>query len=486
MARLGPVAMVSMIESDLMNARLKVLHEKANVKTVKLLPSTVIGRSTECDLKIASSEVSRVHCRITVKEDAVYVEDLGSANGTFVNDQMLNPRQPIAVQPGAKLTIGPAEFLVDYIAPTSNTVVVRRSDKGSRGAVANLAGAAESDGKDLIFSSMAEAPEVSAAEETLLVDPADKIVALEKEALSAAPAVEAPNPVAEPELKVETPQEVPPAVPAPETVQPAVKAEPIAIPAAVVAAPVETPPKVAPEAPPKVAAALPVAPAVAKVVPVTAAVAKAVPTAKAVPIQAQPVPTNPLPAPMQPSKTRLPQVVLPVSSPQLAAAPVVPTKPPAPAPATAPVVAEFLQFGAPEPAAAAAQEVPTQPAEQDGLQFGFSTETEEPRRTSKPAAKDGKAGGFKSLLSVFGKKPNAAASKSKSAAYEPEVAEPPPAPVAEEPAVASPVEQQPAVAPPAEQEQFSFGFGAPEPAASNDPAEKPAADDDFQQFLRQF
>ena len=110
-----------------MQARLKVLHDKANVKQVKLLPVTLIGRSTECNLKIASSQVSRAHCRITLAEDTVYVEDLGSANGTMVNGKMLPPHQPTSVSPGATLIVGPAEFQVDYVASTSQTMVLSRS-----------------------------------------------------------------------------------------------------------------------------------------------------------------------------------------------------------------------------------------------------------------------------------------------------------------------------------------------------------------------
>ncbi|MEI8380927.1 MAG: FHA domain-containing protein [Planctomycetota bacterium] len=110
-----------------MQARLKVLHDKANVKQVKLLPVTLIGRSTECNLKIASSQVSRNHCRITLGEDAVYVEDLGSANGTLVDGQLITPHQPTAIAPGARLVVGPAEFVIDYVATTSATIVLPRS-----------------------------------------------------------------------------------------------------------------------------------------------------------------------------------------------------------------------------------------------------------------------------------------------------------------------------------------------------------------------
>lgn len=110
-----------------MQARLKVLHDKANVKHVKLLPVTLIGRSTECNLKIASSQVSRNHCRITLGADSVFVEDLGSANGTLVDGQLIPAHQAIAISPGTRLIVGPAEFQIDYVASTSATMVLSRT-----------------------------------------------------------------------------------------------------------------------------------------------------------------------------------------------------------------------------------------------------------------------------------------------------------------------------------------------------------------------
>ncbi len=122
-----PLANIPALKEAAMQARLKVLHDKSNVKQVKLLPVTLIGRSTECNLKIASSQVSRNHCRITLGADAVFVEDLGSANGTLVDGQPLPAHQPTAISPGAHLVVGPAEFQIDYVAATSATMVLSRS-----------------------------------------------------------------------------------------------------------------------------------------------------------------------------------------------------------------------------------------------------------------------------------------------------------------------------------------------------------------------
>ncbi len=97
-----------------MQAWLRVSHQRANLQEVRLLPLTIVGRSTECHLKIASAQVSRRHCQISLRTDGVYVEDLASANGTFLDGARLPPRTPTYVQSGSRLEIGPAKFIVEY------------------------------------------------------------------------------------------------------------------------------------------------------------------------------------------------------------------------------------------------------------------------------------------------------------------------------------------------------------------------------------
>ena len=46
----------------------------------------ILGRDTECGLCIPDNSVSRRHARIHPRSDGYYTEDLGSTNGTYIND----------------------------------------------------------------------------------------------------------------------------------------------------------------------------------------------------------------------------------------------------------------------------------------------------------------------------------------------------------------------------------------------------------------
>jgi pSer/pThr/pTyr-binding forkhead associated (FHA) protein len=100
-----------------MVVRLLVTNSKANVKKVVLRQDTVIGRSSECKLRIASQEVSRRHCSILVGENGVQIRDLGSANGTFVDGERIAPNVDLPLRTGCQLEVGNVRFLVEHDAP---------------------------------------------------------------------------------------------------------------------------------------------------------------------------------------------------------------------------------------------------------------------------------------------------------------------------------------------------------------------------------
>jgi serine/threonine protein kinase len=72
-------------------------------------PVTLIGRSSECDLILRSSDVSKRHCQILLDDDGAWIEDLDSANGITVNDK---PVKRSRLKNGDQLTIASHQFKV--------------------------------------------------------------------------------------------------------------------------------------------------------------------------------------------------------------------------------------------------------------------------------------------------------------------------------------------------------------------------------------
>jgi hypothetical protein len=67
----------------------------------------VVGRSRDCDLVLSDPSVSGRHARLSWRGDRILVEDLGSANGTWVDGARI---AQVEVRPGAELTLGSAAF----------------------------------------------------------------------------------------------------------------------------------------------------------------------------------------------------------------------------------------------------------------------------------------------------------------------------------------------------------------------------------------
>ncbi|HLI65962.1 MAG TPA: TIR domain-containing protein [Caulobacteraceae bacterium] len=68
-----------------------------------------IGRTPPAEIVLGDSEVSRAHCRVTVEGDDLMVADLGSTNGTFIDDVRLH--EPTALPVGSVLTVGRQHLL---------------------------------------------------------------------------------------------------------------------------------------------------------------------------------------------------------------------------------------------------------------------------------------------------------------------------------------------------------------------------------------
>lgn len=72
-------------------------------------PRQIVGRNTDCAIRIPVSSVSRQHCEITVDEKRAVIKDLGSSNGTYVNRAMVAEH---TLASGDHICVGPAVFVV--------------------------------------------------------------------------------------------------------------------------------------------------------------------------------------------------------------------------------------------------------------------------------------------------------------------------------------------------------------------------------------
>ena len=60
------------------------------------------------------SGVSRRHAKIHQKGNRFFIEDVGSANGTFLNGQRLTPYLPHPLQKGDKVQLGRLHLAVEF------------------------------------------------------------------------------------------------------------------------------------------------------------------------------------------------------------------------------------------------------------------------------------------------------------------------------------------------------------------------------------
>jgi predicted component of type VI protein secretion system len=74
-------------------------------------PQFVIGRDPVCQLRPASQAVSKQHCAVLVRDGKVYVRDMGSTNGTILNEATLKDEER-EVKPNDSLKVGPLDFTV--------------------------------------------------------------------------------------------------------------------------------------------------------------------------------------------------------------------------------------------------------------------------------------------------------------------------------------------------------------------------------------
>lgn len=95
-------------------------------KTYPVPGAVVIGRQADCDISVPSEEISRRHAQVKPTADGLMVEDLGSANGTFINGKRV---QTGLMRPGEELRLDTIRFML--VAPGMEMPAAQRSPSGA-------------------------------------------------------------------------------------------------------------------------------------------------------------------------------------------------------------------------------------------------------------------------------------------------------------------------------------------------------------------
>lgn len=75
--------------------------------------SFVIGRSNKCHVCVNSSELSREHCKVDIVGNTIYLTDLGSSNGVFVDNVQLAENKKTKYSTNQQLHMGDCYVVFD-------------------------------------------------------------------------------------------------------------------------------------------------------------------------------------------------------------------------------------------------------------------------------------------------------------------------------------------------------------------------------------
>jgi pSer/pThr/pTyr-binding forkhead associated (FHA) protein len=95
----------------------------------------LLGRDEQCDIIIPDRQVSRHHARLTLTDQGVLLEDLGSKNGTHLNGKLLN--EAFLLQDGDSVQVALAQ---KFVFLSSDATVPLPPDQGNLEIASSAAG----------------------------------------------------------------------------------------------------------------------------------------------------------------------------------------------------------------------------------------------------------------------------------------------------------------------------------------------------------
>lgn len=118
-----------MTNSDSKQWKLTAITEALGDLELSIEDKLSVGRGQDNDVVLGSKQVSRQHAELTVTGDQLMVQDLGSSNGTLVNDHKLEPHQPTALAAEDTVTFAAFSFRVHQVAAIPTVAPAFSADK---------------------------------------------------------------------------------------------------------------------------------------------------------------------------------------------------------------------------------------------------------------------------------------------------------------------------------------------------------------------
>lgn len=128
-----------------MNVRFVVTKPASKATTFPVRLPLLVGRSEEAKFRIQQDRVSRKHCEFFEQDGGVYLRDLGSTNGTFLNGELIETSAKVPLEPGAVVKIGSLEFRVEFDAAEAAAAPPQAVDEAEGDKTVGVADAADSE-----------------------------------------------------------------------------------------------------------------------------------------------------------------------------------------------------------------------------------------------------------------------------------------------------------------------------------------------------
>lgn len=103
---------------------LKLVSLDGNEAYAIVTGTVIIGRDSGCDIAISKGLLSRQHAKLSYANGQWVLEDLGSTNGTCINNRLL--KRPEQVKPGDVITFGEAAYYLKSTEDEERTIVASR------------------------------------------------------------------------------------------------------------------------------------------------------------------------------------------------------------------------------------------------------------------------------------------------------------------------------------------------------------------------